>query len=109
MIPTRDAPPPTSGGGAVVPHTVGLVPLSEDGIDRLTRALWDVEQHVHPPELVWWLDADRGSIERGTVWGYRGLNGRREALVTAWARDDDGEHLDLVLWVPEQRTGPRNE
>jgi hypothetical protein len=85
------------------------VPLTEDGIDRLTRALWHVERHVHPPELVWWYDAERMAVQRGTLWGYRGRDGLRDALIVAWSRGDDDEHVDLVLWVPEQRTAPRNE
>lgn len=85
------------------------MPLTDDGIERLTTALWDVEVHVHPPELVWWHDEARGSIERGAVWGYRGAGLHRDALVTAWARDDDHRHLDLVLWVPERRASPRRE
>lgn len=81
------------------------MPLSEDGVDRLTRALWDVECHVHPPDLVWWYDPDRGEVVRGAVWGYRG----GESLLTAWALDGDGVHVDVVAWVPTRHTGPRRE
>lgn len=112
----RDATPPTPGGVAVVPHTVGLVPLTDDGIDRLTRALCEVDEHVHPPELVWWVATTgpaaagvQPSVERGALWGYRGSNGGREALVTAWGHDDGGAHADLVVWVSERLTTPRRE
>jgi hypothetical protein len=84
------------------------VPWSEVGEQRLSVALAGVDECLVHPAPVWWYDPGTGSVERGNLYGWRGINGARAGLVVA--RRYTGRRVDeQVRWVPAGLIGDRRE
>ena len=90
------------------PPTVGRVPWSEVGEQRLTAALVHVDECLVQPRPVWWFDPGSGSVERGNLYGYRGINGTRRGLVVA-RRYAAGRADESVRWVAVDLITDRRE
>lgn len=80
------------------------VPLTPDGVERLSVELERVDEVVDPPRLVWVLDLVRYSEHRGNLYGWR-AGAPRRALVVCHAYP----LRDLVEWVCEPFVRDRHE
>jgi hypothetical protein len=87
--------------------TVGQVPLTDDGSERLAAELERAHELVDPPALVWLFDADTFEQHRAALYGWRdGSTGPRQALIV---RHTWGPVADVVTWVCEPFVHPRRE
>ncbi len=84
------------------------MPWSDVGEQRLHDALRDVDACLVEPLTVWWFDGESAQEQRGTLHGWRTIDGDRRGLVVA--RGYRGRRLfEVPLWVPEHLVRERRE
>lgn len=93
-----------SGQVNVRVRTVGTVPLTDDGAERLAVELQRAHEVVDPPRLVWVLDTDTFDEQRGVLYGRR-PGAPPRLLVVRYCRGP----VDRVEWVCEPFVRDRNE